>query len=98
MLAAVTSAGLNLVYAGGMTAVLMNTDPLLLAFGLPSGIWPLLVVPFVALGAGILLTVLMVRAWLQGEGGTFARVALSVSAFASLLFALWLLARGLLLL
>jgi pimeloyl-ACP methyl ester carboxylesterase len=98
MLAAVTSAGLNLVYAGGMTAVLMNTDPLLLAFGLPSGVWPLLVVPFVALGAGILLTVLMVRAWMQGEGGTFARVALSLTAFASLVFALWLLARGLLIL
>jgi pimeloyl-ACP methyl ester carboxylesterase len=98
MLAAVTSSGLNLAYVGGMAIVLMNTDSLILGFGLPSGVWPLLIVPFVALGAGILLTVLMVRAWMQGEGGLFPRVALSVSAFASLGFALWLLARGLLML
>ncbi len=98
VLAAVTSAGLNLAYVGGMVLVLLNADPLILGFGLPAGVWPLLVVPFVALGAAILLTVLMVRAWMQGDGTPFHRIALSISAFASLAFAVWLLARGLLML
>jgi pimeloyl-ACP methyl ester carboxylesterase len=98
VLAAVTSSGLNLAYVGGMVLVLLNADPLILGFGLPTGIWPLLVVPFVALGATILLTVLVIRAWMQGDGTLLHRIALSVSAFASLAFAAWLLARGLLML
>ena len=95
MLVAATSSGLNLAYVCGMVAILFNTDPILLAFGLPSGAWPLLLVPFIALSAGILLIVSLIRAWMQEEGSLFV---LSVSALASALFALWLLARGLLML
>ena len=54
--------------------------------------------PFIALAAAILLIVSLVRAWMQEEGELFHRVALSVSAAASAGFALWLLARGLLML
>ena len=98
VLVAATSSGLNLAYVCGMVAILFNTDPILLAFGLPSGAWPLLLVPFIALSAGILLIVSLIRAWMQEEGSLFHRVVLSVSALASALFALWLLARGLLML
>jgi hypothetical protein len=61
-------------------------------------VWPLLVVPFVALAAAILLIVSLVRAWMQEEGTRFHRIALTVSALASAGFALWLLSRGLLML
>jgi len=98
VLAAVTSAGLNLAYLGGLLFVLLNTDPLILRFGLPTGVWPLLIVPFAAIGAAILLVVLLVLAWMRDEGTTGHRIALSVSALASMVFALWLLARGLLML
>ncbi|SFR94895.1 alpha/beta hydrolase fold [Microbacterium sp. cf046] len=98
VLVAATSAGLNLASAGGLALVLLNADPMIVAFGLPSGAWPLLVVPFVALAATILLIVSLVRAWMQEEGSLFHRVVLSVSAAASAGFALWLLARGLLML
>ena len=98
VLAAATSSGLNLVYAGGLALVMLNTDPLILAFGLPAGVWPLLLVPFAAICAAILLIVLVTRAWIRDEGTLFHRVALSVSAAASVVFAVWLLVRGLLLL
>ena len=81
-----------------MVAILFNTDAIVLAFGLPSGAWPLLVVPFIALSAAILLIVSLIRAWMQEEGSLFHRIVLSISALASALFALWLLARGLLML
>ena len=98
VLVAATSAGLNLAYVCGLVAILFNTDAIVLAFGLPSGAWPLLVVPFIALSAGILLIVSLIRAWMQEEGSLFHRILLSISALASALFALWLLARGLLML
>lgn len=98
VLVAAASAVLNLLYAGGLVFVLLNTDPLILAFGLPNGIWPLQFVPFVAVATTTLLVVSLVRAWMQAEGTLFHRVALSVSAAASAMFSLWLLARGLLML
>ncbi len=98
VLVAATSSGLNLAYVGGMVAILFSADPTLLAFGLPSGAWPLLLVPFIALSAGILLIVSLIRAWRQEEGSLFHRIVLSVSAAASAGFGLWLLARGLLML
>ena len=98
VLVAAVSAALNLLYAGGLVLVLRNTDPLILAFGLPSGIWPLQLVPFIALATTVLLVVSLARAWMQEEGTLLHRVALSVSAVASAGFSLWLLARGLLML
>ncbi|MET0782006.1 MAG: alpha/beta fold hydrolase [Microbacterium sp.] len=98
VLVAATSAGLNLAYVGGLVFVILNTDPMILGFGLPSGAWPLLVVPFIALSTTILLIASLVRAWMQDEGRLLHRVALSVSAAASAGFGLWLLARGLLML
>lgn len=98
VLVAATSSGFNLAYVCGLAVVLLHTDPVLLVFGLPSGTWPLLLVPFIALGAGILLIVSLIRAWMQDEGSLFHRIALSVSALASACFGLWLLARGLLML
>lgn len=96
VLTATTAAGLNLGFAAGLAAVLVNTDPLVLGFGLPAGVWPLLIVPFVALAAAVLLVVLLVRAWMAGDGSAGHRVFLSLSALASIGFAVWLLARGLL--
>ncbi len=98
VLVAAVSAALNLLYVGGMVYLLLNTDPLILAFGLPQGIWPLQFVPFIALATTVLLVVSLARAWMQEEGTLLHRVALSVSAAGSAGFSLWLLARGLLML
>lgn len=75
-----------------------NADPLALAFGLPPAVWPVLLIPFVAAGAGILLAVLVVRAWILEEGTRAHRIAVTASAVASLGFTVWLLTRGLLML
>jgi len=96
VLVAATSSGLNLAYAGVLGFVLLSADPLILAFGLPSGAWPIVILPFTALGAAILLIVSLVQAWMQEEGTLFHRVVLTVSASASACFAVWLLVRGLL--
>ena len=96
VLVAATSSGLNLAYAGVLGFLLLSADPLILAFGLPSGAWPIVILPFAALGAAILLIVSLVRAWMQEEGTRFHRVVLTVSASASACFAVWLLVRGLL--
>ncbi|GAA3204205.1 hypothetical protein GCM10017690_09400 [Microbacterium terregens] len=98
VLAAAASAGLNLVYVGGLALVLLNTEPILLAFGLPAGVWPLLLAPFAAICATVLLVVLLVLAWVRRDGSLFHRVVLSISAAASVVFAVWLMVRGLLLL
>ncbi|MCR2808994.1 MULTISPECIES: alpha/beta hydrolase [unclassified Microbacterium] len=98
VLAAAASAGLNLLYVAGLALVMANTEPILLAFGLPAGAWPLLLLPFTAICAAVLLIVLLVLAWMRREGSLFHRVVLSISAAASVVFALWLTARGLLLL
>ena len=98
VLAAAASAGLNLVYVAGLALVMAGTDPLILAFGLPAGAWPLLLVPFGAIIAAILLIVLVARAWWRRDGSLGHRIALSVTAVASIVFAIWLLSRGLLLL
>lgn len=98
VLVAAASAALNLLYVGGMVFLLFNSDPLILAFGLPNGIWPLQLVPFIALATTVLLVVSLARAWIQEEGTLFHRVMLSVSAAGSAGFSLWLLARGLLML
>ena len=57
VLAAAASSGLFLAYAAGLALVMVRTDPLILGFGLPTGIWPLLLLPFVALAATVLLSV-----------------------------------------
>ena len=98
VLVATISAGLNLLYVGGVLLLLLNTDPLILAFGLPTGMWPLLLVPFVAVATTALLVVSLARAWMQEEGAVMHRVLLSLSALASVVFAIWLLVRGLLVL
>jgi hypothetical protein len=60
--------------------------------------WPLLLVPFVALATTALLVVSLARAWMQEEGAVVHRVLLSLSALASVVFGIWLLVRGLLIL
>ena len=95
--AAAAAAVFNLAYAGGLALVALNSDPLILAFGIPLEALPLVILPFVALACAILLAVILVRAWRQRDGTLLHRIALSVSAAASLGFAVWLLVRGLLL-
>lgn len=96
VLAASVAAGANLSFAGALTLVATTTEPVVLGFGLPPAAWPLFVLPFVALAATVVLVVLLVRAWIGGDGSTGDRVVLSVSAIASIGFAVWLLGRGLL--
>lgn len=96
VLAAVFAAGFNLAYAGGLAWVVLTADPLILGFGLPAGIWPMLLLPFMALAATVLLIGVLVRGWMLRDGTPFHLVFLSISAIGSLGFAAWLLARGLL--
>ena len=98
VLAAATAAALYLVYAAALANVVLNTDPLILAFGVPPSVRPLVFAPLVAMAVTILLTVVVVRAWIGGDGTRLHRVLLSISAGASIVFALWLIVRGLLIL
>jgi len=98
VLAAATASTLNLVYASAFSLMLLNTDPLVLGFGVPPAFVPLVIVPLTAVGAAIILIVLLVRAWAIGEGSLPHRLMLSASALASVAFAVWLIARGLLIL
>jgi pimeloyl-ACP methyl ester carboxylesterase len=94
--AASAAAGLNLVFVGALALVMFNADPIVLAFGLPPGFWPLLLLPFLALATTLILIGLLVRAWMQRDSSLGHRVALSVAALALMGFAAWLLSRGLL--
>jgi hypothetical protein len=98
VLVATTAAVLNLGFAIGLVLILLNVDTMILAFGLPSGAWPLLVLPFVAMAVTVLLGVIVVQAWRRDEGTGFHRVALTISALGSACFFVWLLARGMLIL
>ncbi len=96
VLAAATASALNVAFAGVLAYVVLNTDPLILAFGVPPAVRPLVIAPLIALAVTILLSIVMVRAWIGGDGGLFHRVVLSLSAIASLGFLAWVIARGLL--
>lgn len=98
MLAATVGAAAFVAYAVGLAIMIFNTDQFVLAFGVPTGIWPLLLLPWIGIAVTILLIVLLVLAWRSDDGGLGHRIALTVSAAASVGFFLWLLARGLLLL
>jgi hypothetical protein len=98
VLAAGTAAALNVGYAGALAFIMLNTDPLILGFGIPPGARPLAIAALVAIAVTIVLTVVVVRAWIGRDGTLFHRVMLSLSAGASIVFAIWLIARGLLIL
>lgn len=96
VVAALLTSTLNLGFAGGLAAVMLNTDPLILAFGLPTAARPVLLLPFLAMaGAGVMM-VAMTSAWTRGRGSPAHRVALTAVLMAALVFAGWLLSRGLL--
>ena len=98
VLPAVMSAGLNLAFALGLVWIVTSTEPLVLAFGLPAAAWPLLLLPFAALAAAIVLAVVLVRAWRRDDGSLRHRIALSVSCLACVGFAAMLWTQGLLML
>jgi hypothetical protein len=93
---AVLAAGLYLAFVVGLVLVLFNSDFLILGFGLPTSARPLLILPFVALAATILLIAMLAQAWLRRTGRRFDRFILLVTSVASLVFAFWLWSRGLL--
>lgn len=96
VLAAATASGLNVAFAAALAFVLLNTNPLILAFGIPPAARPLVIAPLIALAVTVLLAIVMIRAWVGGDGTLFHRVVLSLSAVASLGFIAWVIARGLL--
>jgi hypothetical protein len=96
VLAAGTAAALNVGYAAALAYIVRNTDPLILGFGIPPEARPLAIAPLVAIPVTIVLTIVVVRAWIGSEGTVFHRVMLSLAACASIVFAVWLIARGLL--
>lgn len=98
VLVAATASALYLAFAAALAQVMLNTDPLILAFGIPPAALALSLIPIVAVAVTILLTIVVVRAWIGGDGALLHRVLLSVSTAASILFAAWLIARGLLIL
>jgi pimeloyl-ACP methyl ester carboxylesterase len=96
VLAAATASGLFVAFAAVLGFVVLTVEPLILGFGVPPAARPLVIVPLIAIAATVLLIAVVVRAWIVGDGTLFHRVALSLSAGASLVFAIWLIARGLL--
>jgi pimeloyl-ACP methyl ester carboxylesterase len=96
VLAAGTAAALNVAYAGALAYMVLNTDPLILGFGVPPGMRPLAIAPLVAVPVTIVLTIVVVRAWIGSDGTLFHRIMLTLAAGASIVFAVWLIARGLL--
>lgn len=97
--AAVTVAvsAVALGYAGTLYAVLRSSDALVLAFGVPAAVRPLLL----AVGSLMALATLMVigvaaRSWVRRSCSVPLRVLVSVVAGASLLFTGYLLVRGML--
>lgn len=96
--AAVMAASFNLAYALGIAIVYASSDPISRALGLPAAVWPMLLLPFAGIVMSILLIVLLVRAWVQDDGTLLHRILLSVSAVGSVVFTVWLLVHGLLML
>ena len=98
VLAATTTAGFFLAFIAAFALVLVTTNQLVLAVGIPPAAWLISLLAMVALAVAVLLTVLLVRAWIRDEGGRVPRVLFSVTAVTALAFGVWLLARGLLVL
>lgn len=96
VLAASVSAAAHLAFAGALALLLVNTDRIVLAFGLPPASWPLFLLPIVGFASAVILIVLLVRAWAGGDGSLGDRIVLTASAVASVGFTGWLLVRGLL--
>ncbi|WES62761.1 alpha/beta fold hydrolase [Microbacter sp. GSS18] len=96
--AAVMASSFNLLYALGIAIVFVSSDTVTRSLGLPAAVWPMLLLPFAGIVMTILLIVLLVRAWLQDDGTLAHRIALSVSGAGSIVFTVWLLAHGLLML
>lgn len=97
-LALIVSSAFLLAYAAALVIVLVNAEPLLLAFGLPSSVWPVLLLPWAGIAATVLLLVLMIVAWVKDDGELSHRIALSVFTAGLIGAVIWLLVHGLLLL
>lgn len=95
--ATLAASGVALGYAGTLFAVLRSSDALVLGFGVPAAVRPLLL----AVGSLMALATLMVigvaaRSWVRRSCSVPLRVLVSVVAGASLLFTGYLLVRGML--
>ncbi len=95
VLTAGLAAGANLGFVGALALIVLRTEPLLLGFGLPAGAWPIVLLPLVGIAFTVMLCALLVRAAVTREGAVGHVVALWVAAAVLVVFAVWVLARGL---
>lgn len=89
---------LYLGFAGGLAAVVLTEDPLILGFGIPSGARPLALAAIGGMAASTVLLVFVARAWARQQGTIFHRLAVSTVLVAAVAFAGWVVARGLVIL
>lgn len=96
-LAAAVASASTVAYVAGLAAVLLRTDPLVLAFGVPTAARPALVAGgLVSLTAAAALLLAVGRSWRRREGTLVHRITLTAAAAASATTVGWLLAHGLL--
>lgn len=95
VLTAGIAAGANLAFVGALALILLRTEPLVLGFGLPTGTWPIVLLPLVGMVFTVMLGVLLVRAGVTREGAVGHVVALWIAAAVLVVFAVWVLVRGL---
>jgi hypothetical protein len=98
VLAAGVAAAADLAFVAAIAYVLLRADPLILGFGLPAGAWPIALLPLLGVVLTLLLCGLLVFAGVKRETSTGHLVALWVAAGVLLVFAGWILARGLIVL
>lgn len=95
VLAAGVAAGADLAFVAALAYVLLRTDPLILGFGLPAAAWPIALLPLVGVVLTLLLCGLLIFAGVRREASSGHVVVLWIAAGVLLLFAAWMLSRGL---
>jgi pimeloyl-ACP methyl ester carboxylesterase len=91
-------AALTAVFVAGLSWIVMQargTNPMLVLFGVPGAAAPLMLLPWLVLGASMVLVVLAVNAWKRGAWGPGMRVHFTLVAAAGLLFSVLLFGYGL---
>ena len=95
VLTAGIAAGADLAFVGALALIVLRSEPLVLGFGLPAAAWPIVLLPLVGIVFTLMLCALLVRAAVTREGALGHVVVLWSAAAILVLFGVWVVARGL---